>query len=150
MERQNGDIVEGRDLMLYLNTGASGENPTYTPQAAATSHTITYSAETKERVTKDTKNGAFSEKTVTKLGVSIKSDCLVSVGDAAGWDKLLATFKSRKPIKLKYGFADEKSGISLHSRKAELIHPVSKQSLSIVAPVPSDSLWRALASTVSE
>lgn len=98
--------------MLYLNTGASGENPTYTPQAAATSHTITYSAETKERVTKDTKNGAFSEKTVTKLGVSIKSDCLVSVGDAAGWNKLLATFKSRKPIKLKYGFADEKSGDS--------------------------------------
>ena len=112
MERQNGDIVEGRDLMLYLNTGASGENPTYTPQAAATSHTITYSAETKERVTKDTKNGAFSNKTVTKLGVSIKSDCLVSVGDAAGWDKLLATFKARKPIKLKYGFVDEKNGDS--------------------------------------
>ena len=112
MERQNGDIVEGRDLMLYLNTGASGETPTYTPQAAATSHTITYSAETKERVTKDTKNGAFSNKTVTKLGVSIKSDCLVSVGDAAGWDKLLATFKARKPIKLKYGFVDEKNGDS--------------------------------------
>ncbi len=58
------------------------------------------------------------------------------------------------PIKgdLKYGFdrSNKDGGISLHSRKAELIHPVSKQSLSIVAPVPSDSLWRALASTVSE
>ena len=58
------------------------------------------------------------------------------------------------PIKgdLKYGFdrSNKDGGISLHSRKAELIHPVSKQSLSIVAPVPSDSLWKALASTVSE
>lgn len=58
------------------------------------------------------------------------------------------------PIKgdLKYGFdrSNKDGGISLHSRKAELIHPVSKQSLSIVAPVPSDSLWRALASAVSE
>ena len=62
--------------------------------------------------------------------------------------------KMECPIKgdLKYGFdrSNKDGGISLHSRKAELIHPVSKQSLSIVAPVPSDSLWRALASTVSE
>ena len=65
MERKDGDIVEGRDLMLYVDTAATGESPTYTPQAAATNHTITYSAETKERVTKDTKNGAFADKTVT-------------------------------------------------------------------------------------
>lgn len=112
MERKDGDIVEGRDLMLYVDTAATGESPTYTPQAAATNHTVTYSAETKERVTKDTKNGAFADKTVTKLGVSIKSDCLVSVGGPAGWNKLLATFKARKAIKLKYGFADEQQSDS--------------------------------------
>lgn len=52
------------------------------------------------------------------------------------------------PIKgdLKYGFprSNRDGGISLHARKAELIHPVSKQSLTIVAPVPDDPLWRAL------
>ena len=52
------------------------------------------------------------------------------------------------PIKgdLKYGFprSNRDGGISLHARRAELIHPVSKQALTIVAPVPDDPLWRAL------
>lgn len=52
------------------------------------------------------------------------------------------------PIKgdLKYGFArsNRDGGISLHARSAELVHPVSKQVIKIVAPVPDDPLWRAL------
>lgn len=110
MARTNGDIIEGHDLMLYINTAADAATPTYTPQAAATSHTITYSGETKERVTKDTANGAYSEKKVTKLGVSIKCEALVSFGDTAGYDKLLAVMKSREAVKLKYGFAQEEAG----------------------------------------
>ncbi len=110
MARTTGDIIEGRDLMLYINTATNGTNPVYTPQAAATSHTITYSGETKERVTKDTGNGAYSQKKVTKLGVSIKCEALVSFGDAAGYDRLLSVMKSREAVKLKYGFAQEESG----------------------------------------
>lgn len=56
------------------------------------------------------------------------------------------------PIKgdLKYGFerSNRDGGISLHARSAALIHPVSKQPLHIEAPVPDDSLWRALAEAV--
>ena len=52
------------------------------------------------------------------------------------------------PIKgdLKYGFArsNRDGGISLHARSAALVHPVSKQVIKIVAPVPDDPLWRAL------
>ena len=52
------------------------------------------------------------------------------------------------PIKgdLTYGFprSNPDGGISLHSRSAEFIHPVSKQPVSIVAPVPADSLWKAM------
>lgn len=52
------------------------------------------------------------------------------------------------PIKgdLKYGFPRSNSdgGISLHSRKAEFIHPVSKQHITIIAPVPDDTLWITL------
>ncbi len=110
MARKAGDIIEGRDLMLYVNTAADSATPTYTPQAAATSHTVTYTGETKERITKDTGNGAYSEKKVTKLGVSIKCEALVSFGDTAGYDKLLEVFKSREPVKLKYGFTEEASG----------------------------------------
>ena len=52
------------------------------------------------------------------------------------------------PIKgdLKYGAkrSNADSGISLHARKIEFIHPVSKQPISITAPVPDDTLWQAL------
>lgn len=111
MARQTGDILEGRDLMLYINTAESGSaTPTYTPQAAATSHTITYTGEAKERITKDSAAGAYSEKKVTKLGVSIKCEALVSFGDTAGYDKLLSIMKKCETVKLKYGFAQEQAG----------------------------------------
>ncbi len=102
--------VEGGDLMLYINTAASNENPVYVAQAAATNHTITYSGETKERITKDTANGAFSEKKVTKLSVQIKADALVSFGEGFTYDRLVDIMKNRKIVKLKYGFAQEDAG----------------------------------------
>lgn len=45
---------------------------------------------------------------------------------------------------LKYG-AKRSNGdgsISLHARKIQFIHPVSKESISITAPVPNDNLWK--------
>lgn len=49
------------------------------------------------------------------------------------------------PIKgdLKYGAdrSNKDGGISLHAHSAAFIHPVSKQHLRIVAPVPNDALW---------
>jgi 23S rRNA pseudouridine1911/1915/1917 synthase len=45
---------------------------------------------------------------------------------------------------LKYG-AKRSNGdgsISLHARKIQFTHPVSQESISITAPVPSDSLWK--------
>ena len=47
---------------------------------------------------------------------------------------------------LKYGAkrSNADGGISLHARKIEFIHPVSKQPISITAPVPDDTLWQAL------
>jgi len=55
----------------------------------------------------------------------------------------LATIGS--PIKgdLKYGFdrSNKDGGIHLHARQIEFIHPVTKESLKIVAPAPKDVLW---------
>jgi 23S rRNA pseudouridine1911/1915/1917 synthase len=49
------------------------------------------------------------------------------------------------PIKgdLKYGFdrPNDNGSIHLHARSLELIHPVKKEPLKIVAPVPEDVLW---------
>lgn len=51
------------------------------------------------------------------------------------------------PIKgdLKYGFdrSNPDGSIHLHSRKLELIHPVSKEKLVITAAVPNEKLWQA-------
>lgn len=56
------------------------------------------------------------------------------------------------PIKgdLKYGAkrSNPDGGISLHARKIEFNHPVSKQDICITAPVPDDSLWQQFAALV--
>ncbi len=52
------------------------------------------------------------------------------------------------PIKgdLKYGAdrSNSDGGISLHARSASFIHPVSKEAVEIIAPVPSGNLWKAI------
>ncbi|AQS93904.1 RNA pseudouridine synthase [Polaribacter sp. BM10] len=51
------------------------------------------------------------------------------------------------PIKgdLKYGFprSNKDGSISLHARKINFIHPVSKEEIKITAPTPKDVIWNA-------
>jgi 23S rRNA pseudouridine1911/1915/1917 synthase len=56
--------------------------------------------------------------------------------------------KNGTPIKgdLKYGSprSNPDGGIHLHARKLEFIHPVTKENIEIIAPVPqNDAVWRA-------
>jgi 23S rRNA pseudouridine1911/1915/1917 synthase len=57
------------------------------------------------------------------------------------------------PIKgdLKYGFprSNRDAGISLHARSLSFIHPVRKEPLELIAPVPEDPLWKALTKELS-
>lgn len=50
------------------------------------------------------------------------------------------------PIKgdLKYGFdrSNPDGGIHLHARKLTFSHPVSKEEIQIIAPVPDDIIWK--------
>lgn len=52
------------------------------------------------------------------------------------------------PIKgdLKYGFdrSNPDGGIHLHARKLTFVHPVSKENIKIIAPVPDDVIWKAI------
>ncbi len=52
------------------------------------------------------------------------------------------------PIKgdLKYGFdrSNPDGGIHLHARKLAFVHPVSKENIEIIAPTPSDSIWKSI------
>lgn len=47
---------------------------------------------------------------------------------------------------LKYGAkrSIEGSGIGLHARKLYFVHPVKKEPIEIMAPVPKDNLWKEL------
>lgn len=47
---------------------------------------------------------------------------------------------------LKYGFdrSNPDGGIHLHARKLAFIHPVSKEPISIIAPVPQDVIWKSI------
>ncbi len=51
------------------------------------------------------------------------------------------------PIKgdLKYGFdrSNKDASIHLHARKLAFIHPVKKEPIEIVAPLPNDPIWNA-------
>lgn len=51
------------------------------------------------------------------------------------------------PIKgdLKYGAerSNPDGGISLHARSISFVHPVSKDRINVVAPVPNDNLWKS-------
>jgi 23S rRNA pseudouridine1911/1915/1917 synthase len=52
------------------------------------------------------------------------------------------------PIKgdLKYGFdrSNPDGGIHLHARRLVFIHPVTKETLDIIAPTPNEVIWNAL------
>ena len=52
------------------------------------------------------------------------------------------------PIKgdLKYGFdrSNLDGGIHLHARQLVFVHPVSKENIIVIAPVPEDAVWNAL------
>ena len=51
------------------------------------------------------------------------------------------------PIKgdLKYGFnrSNKDGSIHLHARKIKFIHPVSKEQISVIAPLPKEVIWNA-------
>ena len=52
------------------------------------------------------------------------------------------------PIKgdLKYGFdrSNPDGGIHLHARKLVFTHPVTKEQIEIIAPVPNDVIWKSV------
>ncbi len=57
------------------------------------------------------------------------------------------------PIKgdLKYGSkrSNPDGGIHLHARRISFIHPVSQERIEVLAPIPEEALWRALAPKAS-
>lgn len=100
MEAYSEDTLQnGSNVLVFM-----GKETTVTsPIAYSSSSQITYNAEAKDRVTKDT--GLWKKKRVTGLSVSIKCDAFVEIGGGA-YNTLLAAYKEAKPVFLQYGEKD--------------------------------------------
>lgn len=90
--------VNGSDLLLFIGGKAVGH---------CTSHTMTFSAETKERAvkpaaTKGISAGLWKGKGVTGLSISISFDGLANYDETeTSFADLLAAWKSGKPVEVK-------------------------------------------------
>lgn len=106
-------------------------------------------------VQEGTQNAKLAKLTYRTLGHSDRY-CLVEVHLETGRHHQIRCQLSAIgcPIKgdLKYGAkrSNPDGGISLHARSIAFQHPVSKEFIRIVAPVPNDRLWQALSSEQDE
>lgn len=73
----NTGIINGGDIMLYVNTGTE-QAPTWTPSAHATEHKISHSTELRKRKTKDT--GKSSQKKAGEQTTTITVAALATYG----------------------------------------------------------------------
>ncbi|WP_203256854.1 RluA family pseudouridine synthase [Hyunsoonleella ulvae] len=94
---------------------------------------------------KDSKKAILHYKTIQQLD----NYTLLEINLETGRHHQIRTQLSSigSPIKgdLKYGFSrsNRDASIHLHARRIEFIHPVKKESLSIIAPLPNDPIWNA-------
>ncbi len=95
--------------------------------------------------TKDAKLAVLTYRTLAKLDRYVLLEVNLLTGRHHQIRCQLATVGC--PIKgdLKYGAhrSNPDGGICLHARAIAFVHPVSKETIRIVAPVPNISIWRA-------
>ncbi|MCR5714396.1 MAG: phage tail protein [Bacteroidales bacterium] len=93
--------IHGSDLLLYVNGVALGHS---------SSCQVSYSAETDERMTKETSNsGKWSSKEVRKLSVSISAEGFSFYSDTMSYEDLLALWKAGQKVQVKYAYRGEET-----------------------------------------
>lgn len=93
----------------------------------------------------DSKKAILHYKTIKKLDNYFLLEINLETGRHHQIRSQLSNIGS--PIKgdLKYGFdrSNKDAGIHLHARQIQFTHPVSKESIDIIAPLPKDAIWKA-------
>lgn len=107
--RPNG-VVNGSDIVLFINTSEDNASPNYEAVAACTSSKISYKSGTKTRATKDAKNSLFKAKTVNSVDVNISVEAFVFIDSKFTYSELRKKIKKGELVKLKYGFEEEQTG----------------------------------------
>lgn len=108
----------------------------------------------KSYITKNVNRGLYAELSYTVIAKSNYYNLLeIHLATGRHHQIRLQLANIGCPIKgdLKYGFvrSNQIASISLHARKLEFIHPISKEFISIVAPCPTESLWQYFENALS-
>lgn len=94
----------------------------------------------------DSKEASLSYKIIATLDNYVALEIDLHTGRHHQIRAQLAAIGS--PIKgdLKYGFdrSNPDGGIHLHARKLHFIHPVSKENITVIAPIPDETVWKAV------
>lgn len=97
--RTNEQIIKGSKLMLFID-----DNGTYKPVGFATSHSIQFTTNTTEILTKD--HGDFPSQVVQSIGWTVSAENFYSdLGEAT----YLAILKSKQPVLIKFAEASNYS-----------------------------------------
>lgn len=144
-----------KERQIHKTYWAIVRNNNIKPKATLVNFLIRNEKQNKTYVTKDTNKGKYAE---LDYEVLKKSDNyqLLKVNLKTGRHHQIRVQLSNIgcPIKgdLKYGFerSNKDASISLHARELEFLHPVKKEQIKIIAPLPQDSLWQWFDENISK
>jgi len=93
----------------------------------------------------DSKKAILHYKTIKKLDNYFLLEINLETGRHHQIRSQLSTIGCSIKGDLKYGFdrSNKNAGIHLHAREIEFVHPVSKKTIHITAPLPKDPIWDA-------
>lgn len=144
-----------KEHQIHKTYWAIVRNNNIKPKATLVNFLIRNEKQNKTYVAKDTNKGKYAE---LDYEVLKKSDNyqLLKVNLKTGRHHQIRVQLSNIgcPIKgdLKYGFerSNKDASISLHARELEFLHPVKKEQIKIIAPLPKDSLWQWFDENISK
>ena len=144
-----------KEHQIHKTYWAIVRNNNIKPKATLVNFLVRNEKQNKTYVTKDTNKGKYAE---LDYEVLAKGDNyqLLKVNLKTGRHHQIRVQLSNIgcPIKgdLKYGFerSNKDASISLHARQLEFLHPVKKEQIKIIAPLPKDSLWQWFDENISK
>lgn len=144
-----------KEHQIHKTYWAIVRNKNINPKATLVNFLVRNEKQNKTFVTKDTNKGKYAE---LDYEVLAKGDNyqLLQVNLKTGRHHQIRVQLSHIgcPIKgdLKYGFerSNKDASISLHARELEFLHPVKKEQIKIIAPLPKDSLWQWFDENISK
>lgn len=144
LERLNRMVREHDFTKTYW---AITRNAPQQPKATLKNYILKNEKQNKSYITLDTERGKYAELDYELVAKSEFYNLLkVNLKTGRHHQIRVQLASIGCPIKgdLKYGFgrSNAVSSISLHARELSFVHPVSKEFLRIVAPVPDEPLWK--------